>query len=305
MMGARACRLSVLARGTATAALLSLLAAGSSCAVDDKTQITVALSSETEIPKELDSFSVRVISMRTGELRFFQDYFPKSGREFPTTLAVIPLDESSLGSPLRIELEGRQNGTVFLKRQSVVSYIEGRNILLTMPLRMACFQFGGCGPNETCSGGQCVPAAVPKEQLIDFDPKFVFPTADRCFDEQACLDTSVEVQVREDCTFDLPEGIDSSLGNISIRWAAAPQRILALDEGDAQEGWVRTAPNAGRLSQGACDSHFQRRGPDGAILVPDWAKTVYFTAKCAAKTWKLPYCFSDVTKHAGIGAVVP
>ena len=273
--------------------------------VDNKTQVTVALASETEIPKELDSFALRVFSTRTGELRFSKDYYPSSGREFPTTLAVIPFDEDSLESPVRIELEGRVGATVFLRRQAVVSYVKDRNLLLSMPLRMACFQFQDCGPNSTCAGGQCVSSAVDPAKLVDFDPKLVFGDQGACFDEEKCLPATVETKVDPDCTFAIPEGSAEGQGNVSIRWAAAPARVLALDANDAQEGWTRLSATRGKLSQGACDSHFQRLGGDQKPLVPDWAKTVYFTPTCPSKTSLLPYCLSEATKHAGIGAVVP
>jgi len=293
------------ALGSGVVACLLTVALGGGCSVDKQTQITVALSSETEIPKELDSFSVHVVSTRTGELRFSQDYYPTSGREFPTTLAVIPLDEDSIGSPLRIELEGRKQGATFLRRVSVISYFERRNILLTMPLRMACFQFRDCGPNATCAGGQCVPTEVAPASVVDFDPKLVFPSnATSCFDEEKCLDAPVAVRVEPDCTFALPAATAGE-GNVSIRWAAAAERILALDESDAQEGWVRLSPDRGQLSQGACDSHFGRLGSDGRPLVADSARTVYFSSGCASKTWRLPYCYSSVTQHAGVGAVRP
>lgn len=61
-------------------------------------------------------------------------------------------------------------------------------------------------------------------------------------------------------------------------------------------------PDRGRLSKGACDSHFERRGSDGALLVPDHADAVYFSTTCASKSALVPYCFSSRTQHAGIGA---
>jgi hypothetical protein len=283
-----------------------LAAVATSCSsVDRKTQVTIALSSETQIPKELDSFAVRVFSTRSGELRFSQDYYPTSGREFPTTLAVIPFDESSLDSPLRIELEGRLGGATFLKRQAVLSYVKERNILLEMPLRMACFQFKDCGPTQTCAGGQCVASTVDSASLVDFDAKLVFPQGNECFSEDTCLDSTFEAKVENDCTFALPPGLAQGQGNVSIRWAAAPQRILALEGSDAQEGWTRTAVDRGQLSQGACDSHFQRTGPDGNPLVADWAKNVYVSSSCPTKTVKQPYCQSPTTQHSGIGINAP
>jgi hypothetical protein len=282
------------------------LAAASCSAVDRQTQVTVALSSETEIPKELDSFAIRVTSTRTGELRFSKDYYPSSGREFPTTLAVIPFDEDALKSPLQIEIEGRQNGVTFLDRKSIISYVKDRNILLTLPLRMACFKFRTCGPNETCAGGECVPAEVDAAKLPDFDERAVFGVKNPdCFDEDKCLSEPVEVAVGEDCTFTLPPNAPADRGNVSIRWQAAPERLLALEAGDLQEGWQRTSATTGKLSKGACDSHLRRLGPDQKPLVPDVAEKVYFSPGCSAKTPQRPYCLSKTTGHAGIGAVIP
>lgn len=284
-----------------------LFAAGLSVActkVDRDTQVTLGLSSEAEIPRELDAFTLRVLATRTGELRFAQEYFPQSGREFPTTLAVIPQDEDSIESPLRVEIEGGKGATVFLKRQAVVSYVEGRNVLLNMPLRMACFQFKDCGPNKTCAGGRCVEAEVQAAALRDYQAALVFPSANRCFDEEACLAESAPVAVADDCSFSIA-GAGDNQGNVAIRWDAAPERLLALDSGDPQEGWSRTAPDRGQLAAGLCDSYFRRRGNDGELLVPDWARKVYFAPRCASKTAAVPYCFSNKTQHAGIGAMVP
>lgn len=279
-------------------------AAAGCSSVDRKTQITIGVAAETQIPDELDSFAIRVFATRSGELRFFKDYFPKSGRDFPSTLAVIPFDEDSLESPLRIEIEGRKGNVVFLRRQAVVSYFRERNIYLSVPLRMACFQFKDCGPQATCSGGQCVPATRDAATLPDFQPKYVFPESATCFDEEKCLTELDAITLEETCEFDVPPGVDASSGNVAIRWAAAPSRVLTLEADDPQEGWQRIGESRGKLSQGACDSHFQRKDPGGEPLVSDWAKKIYFSRKCAPKSKLVPYCLSAVTQHSGIGAVV-
>lgn len=278
------------------------IAATPACSVDRDTQLTVAIASETEVPTELDSFTVRVTNTRTGETRFSQDYSPKTGRDFPATLAVIPADEDSLKSPIKIEIEGRKGNATALKRTTIVSYIEGRNVLVAMPLRMACFQFRECEAATTCAGGECVDATAKPSSLLDFAPNLVTPVQGQCFDEEQCLAQKQLTTVDQDCTFPItsPDAV-----NVAIRWAAAPQRILALDSGDAQEGWSRIAGDRGRLSKGACDSHFQRLGTDGKPLVADWAKEIYVTTGCAAKTNTVPSCYSNKTGHSGIGASSP
>jgi len=285
--------------------LVLALALASCSSVDKETQITLALESETEIPKELDAFTVRVFSVRTGELRFDNTYVAENGSRFPTTLAVIPADEESLSAPIRIEVEGRKGAKVFLRRQSTLSYFRDRNVLLSVPLRMACFDFRACADGETCVGGQCVSSNVDASRLLDYDPKLVFGEPGACFDEEACLQASDEVTVADDCTFALPDDVPEAAGNVSIRWAAAPLRILALEANDTQEGWTRVSRSTGRLSQGACDSHFRRLGPDGKPLVSDWAQKVYFSKTCASKTRAVPFCRSPKTGHVGIGAVKP
>lgn len=271
-----------------------------SCSVDRETQITVALQSETEVPAELDSFVVRVTAMRTSEVRFQQEYPARTGKEFPTTLAVVPADEDSLGSPVKIEIEGKRQNATVLTRTSIASYVEGRNLLLAMPLRMACFQFKDCGAGFTCRGGQCVTAE--DTPLVDYDAKYISPDTAGCFDEEKCLATKTEVTVAEDCTFAIAT---AEPVNVAIRWAAAPNRLLALDSGDKQEGWTRLSADRGQLSTGACDSHFQRKDEKGVLKVSDWAKQIYVTTGCTAKSGLVPYCRSATTGHAGIGAASP
>jgi hypothetical protein len=283
---------------------MSLLTIGA-CSVDKETQITVALQSEAVVPGELAAFTVRVTSTRTNEVRFEKLYNPTNGKDFPTTLAVIPADEDSIKSPLKIEIIGAsdtEGKNVILSRTSVTSYIEGRNLMLSMPLRMACFQFKPCDAGQTCRGGQCVADTVPSSTLTDFNTKLIAPETAGCFDEDNCLAAATEVAVADDCTFPIAT---ADPVNVAIRWAAAPARLLALDSGDAQEGWTRVSPSQGKLSQGACDSHFQRKDAAGNLLVSDWAKQVYVTTGCAAKTNLVPYCRSTTTGYAGIGASSP
>lgn len=294
-----------------SALAISALALGAfattACSTDDKTQVTVAIQSEAIVPSELSAFTVKVTSTRTHEVRFTQTYYPES-KDLPSTLAVIPADEDSLGSPVEIEIAAFGAGTdpttatPILKRSSVVSYIEGRNLLLSMPLRMACLTFQECGDGKTCAGGQCVSSTVPSSTLKDYSAGLVTSTTE-CFDEDKCLAQSLVADVKGDCTFALPSQ-DASTVNVSIRWKAAAGRLLTLDRDDPQEGWTVVSPGLGRLSDGICNSHFQRLGANGQPLVSDVAEQVYVATSCAAKTASLPYCPSG-THQSGTGAAVP
>jgi hypothetical protein len=286
--------------GLAAMTTLALLA----CASEDrKTQVTVAITSETEIPKELDTLEVVVIDADGSESsRVLHDV--QNPRFFPATLAVVPRSSRSLEGSLTVGKDAQ----VF--RRAVVSYVEGRTLLLPMPLRMACFNFRGCGVNETCSGGTCQPARVEPNALADYDDRLVFGRSapETCFDEATCIAGSQKVPVRpEDCTFALPEG-SSREGerprvNVSIRWKAAPSRVIVLDVDDPIEGWTRVADGRGKLSAGVCASLLDQEPDPKKRLIYDQALDVWLSTRCAAKTGSQPYCTSS-DGHVGIGATL-
>jgi hypothetical protein len=288
----------------ATAGLAVLLA----CAAEDnQTQVTVLLTSETQIPKELDSLELVVTSANGSEAsRVIHEV--QNPRFFPATVALVPRNADALEGPVKIELRGYLNGQdaqVF--RRAVVSYVEGRTMLLRMPLRMACFNFQDCGKDNTCAGGTCQPARVPSAELVDFDPKYVSDDdTTRCFDEAACLSDSQVLKLEQDCTFALPTPLSIEGGrpkvNVSIRWAAANNRVIVLDEGDAVEGWTREGER-GRLSKGVCVSLFDPEPDPKKRAVPDQALDARISTKCAAKSSLQPYC-SSATGQTGIGAVI-
>ena len=295
-------------------AVVGLLAAAPACSVDHDTQITVAIASEAEVPNELAAFRVTVTVTGQTVPRFQQVYNPTDGKDFPTTLAVIPVDEDSLGKPVEVKIEGWLAGTEnntdttppALTRTSIASYVEGRNLLLAMPLRMACLGFAQCASGQTCAGGQCVAATVASASLPNFAESLLSSTAPSCFDEDSCLAAKSLVDVvdhagaADDCTFPIP----SKDVNVAIRWADAPARLLTLDSGDATEGWTATSDAIGKLSQGVCNSHFQRKDAQGNLIVSDWAKQVYVTTGCPAKTSTTPYCKNE-PHQVGIGATSP
>jgi hypothetical protein len=294
------------------ASLLALSSVPACVKHDRQTQITLALTAETRIPKELDGIEVVVTAPNGSEVsRVFTSV--RDGVFFPQTLAVIPADEDSLRGAVKIEVSGFVGATktqVF--RRAIVSYVEGRTLFLPMPLRMACFEYLGCGIDETCAGGTCQPARVDGTKLADFDEALVFESAAgaTCFDEETCLGGAQKVlDLNDDCTFALPDGVPSTAGgkpqvNVAIRWHAAGDRIIALDEGDAVEGWTLVGPRVGKISPGVCIALKEAAGapPPG---VPDKAEDAWITTACAPKTGLQPYCRDRVTGHVGIGRPLP
>jgi hypothetical protein len=287
------------------ASAASSIAALSACAAqDDSTQVTVLLTSETEIPKELDSLEVVVTSPNGSEVsRVLYDV--NNPLFFPASVAVIPRDAQSLKAPVQVELRGFAKGKakqVF--RRALVSYVKGRTLLLRMPLRMACFDFRDCGPTSTCSGGTCVAAKVDETALSDYEPKLE-NGADKslCFDEDKCIADSQLIAINDDCTFAMPaapSASDRPKVNVSVVWEAAKSRVIVLDEGDAIEGWT-VEGTRGRLSKGVCISLKDKNPKASERQVPDQALEVRVSSACPSKRTKQPFCTSE-NQQRGIGA---
>jgi hypothetical protein len=265
----------------AGAALAVALSSG--CKEDRETQITVAISSETKVPDEIDALEVVVTDFQGSERARntnnvdFQTFFP-------TTLAVIPRSSASLDHAVQIDVRAVKGKTNVVLRRALVSFVEGRTLLLPMPLRMACFAIESCGPNQTCAGGTCVDADKDGKDLLDFDPALVFGDQDGgdCFDEDQCLPTSTEVPLGDPkaCTFTIP---DSGTVNVSIRWAAAANRVIALEAEDPEEGWTREGPTVGKLSKGVCKALVDQAPVNKAL-------GVFVSNVCPPKRATQPYC---------------
>ena len=287
---------------------LAPIVASSACiSKDNSTQITVALSSETEIPKELDTVEV-VVTDAKGSQAWRYEYPVRFPRFFPTTLAIVPRDDDSLDRPVTIEVRGYKSTSsdrqVF--RRAVVPFVKGRTLLVPMPLRMACFNFADCRGSETCAGGRCVPAQLDASALPDFREELVFgglPNA-ACFDEALCLGDAKPITVGADCTFALP-GAEANSGettqvNVAIRWAAADGRIIALEGDDPVEGWTRVDARTGKLSPGVCESLLDPEPDATRRRVPDRALDARISTACASKTHEHPPCPSG-DGHSGAG----
>lgn len=283
----------------------------SACQKEDRTtQVTIAITSETDVPKELDTLEIVITDADGSESsRVLHDV--QNPRFFPATLAIIPKSSASLDGAIKVELRGYLNGKdaqVF--RRAAVTYVEGRTLLLPMPLRMACFNFRGCGANETCSGGTCQPAQVDSSQLASYEDRLVFGRSapEACFDEDTCISDSTKAPVRaSDCTFPLPEGAlregERPRVNVSIRWKAADQRVIVLDSADPIEGWTLEPDGRGRLSKGVCASLLDPEPDPRKRQIFDQALDVWVSTGCAAKIGLQPFCTTK-DGHSGIGAAL-
>lgn len=270
------------------AVLAVALGAATGCVrQDDSTQITVAITTETAVPKELDQFTLNVTDAQ-GSVRTDLTYDVATQSFFPQTLAVFPQDAASLNAPFQVSVEGQLGAQSIVLRKATVSYVSGRTLLLPMALRMACFQLSDCQADESCVGGQCVASTIDATKLLDYNDALVFPAdAPSCFDESTCLDATKKTAVTfhgSECTFAAPAGDF----NVAIQWDAALDRAIALPADDAHEGWTQTSAGTVVLSPGICAAK------NAAMGVPNRANTVYVYPGCPAKTATIPYCGSGI-----------
>ncbi len=289
-------------RPTALVAAAALSAALASCVTTDtSTQITLAFTSEAKPVDEFQALWVRIYG-GDGGLAHDVIYTADSQGFLPATFDILPKDESSFKRPLRVEVRAETaEGELVVERRAVVSFVKGRALLLPMPLRMACFAMACDGdPSKTCNGGVCRDLSVDAAALADFDARYVLPeqAAADCFDENACLAGSSRVPINADCTFALPPGPDV---NVSIRWEAAPTRVIALDGDDANEGWVRIDDTTGQLSDGVCTAVWQTSGGPGAAVY-DKALDVWASTACPTKRPLQAFCRASPAEAVGVGA---
>jgi len=280
--------------GRATVVTAAALGVGAtSCVVEDKTtQITVAITSEAEIPREVNNIQVTVTDAH-GSTRYKQTQPVSTQRFFPTTIALIPHDKSSLDGPVQVEINAllreKEGGpfTSVVLRKATLSYVEGRTLLVPMALRMACFHIGECKANETCAGGMCRSAQLDAAKLDDYSDKLVFGSAEgaNCFDEDMCLRDVQKIEVSPpDCSFTLPSNAEGATPNIAIEWAAAENRVIVLDADDDVEGFsFDVGSGSWKLSRGVCDALLKES-------VPNKALKAYYSTSCPAKRKNQPIC---------------
>jgi hypothetical protein len=293
--------------------------------IDEKTQLTLGITSEAFVSSELDEVKIFVtanggsaqsnVLLRRGEKEL-------TNYAFPGTSAIIPLNEKSLEGPVLIEVLGYKSGKPVLTRRSRVSFVKDRNITIPVPLRMACFN-QKCGDDQTCSGGKCVDTSpLDTRKLREFVDTEVIPLdGAACFDESVCLPNSKELNVKVTaskiesdpfgaiCTFELDPAKARST-NVSIEWAAAPGRLIVLDEGDDEEGWTRLSPSAGKLAPGICAAFADKRAfsldinkNKRTVFDQALAVAVSYTDECVTRKSSMAFCkVPDGTEERVAGA---
>jgi hypothetical protein len=249
---------------------------------------------------------VQVVVTRSDQAApvYFHDFREADGTLtpgfFPATLAIVPKDGDSLGVPFTVAVRAyatdNDESKLLVNRTSTSTFVTGRSLYMPMPLRMAC-ALKSCDEGQTCVGGECRDDRIDAESLPDYVAENVLPerAGTACFDELACLNKSVSVPVEKDCTFKVPTGN----ANVSIRWAAADKRIIALDGDDADEGWSRVDGTTGKLSSGVCKALQEQSGSTGEI--PDKALEALISSECPTKVRLQTFCRIPNEANVGVG----
>lgn len=273
------------------------------CADHDATALTVAISSEAQIPSELDSISIKIT--RGDSVRFAQTYTVDPATkttDLPGTITIQPRDGESVADPVKVEISGNAQKKQVVLRAARVGFVEEKQKLLRMTLRYSCIDLpSGCtDPGQTCIGGRCVDSAVEPRALPDFiSDAATFPAGkEGCFDDaegSACLDQRTAVALPGGLAFTgdkpgeytcrlTPGGaVDPARLNLFALWQQQTDksrpRVL---ESQSAEGWttVSTSPLVVELSGGLCDAI-----RDGRLI-----GLSYNAGPCAAKTEDVPLC---------------
>lgn len=269
-----------------------------SCKDEPATAITLAISSEASIPREIDAISLEVrrgtkttfarsysVDRSTGQARI-----PGS-----LTLSLHPDEDSS--EPLRISLRADQKGEQVTLRTATTSFVEGKTKLLRITLRYSCFDFPkACGDGQTCLGGKCQSDLVDATRLPDSTPSVeLFPGSAQggCFDgrDEPCavgrspIDKAAFLQAG--CSLDVgnAQGFAPGKLNVFALWGDQTDQghPVVLDR-DPLEGWSYKEGSVStfQLADGLCEQ-----------LKNGQIERVSYNFACDSKSLSTPLCALD------------
>ena len=292
-LGSVGCMRPMLSRGLFAAIPMMVLAvSGPGCGSKKPTALVVAVSSEANVPKEIDGFEIEV--RRGDSTPFFHAYgIGKDSPEarLPGTITLAARDGEG-SQATTIVIRASLGGKTRVLRQATLSFSDQKTRLLKMPLRYSCLDFPDeCAPGTSCHGGECAPDAVDVATLPEFSPELVFGTQGdaTCFDDRltSCLASLQEVDVTAlAATPTCQVAVPPSAGpiaklNVAFHWKRSndPQKLTVLDV-DPQEGWSYTANKDGfSLSRGLCAAV-----KSGAVT------RVVYSTQCDSKQITQPIC---------------
>lgn len=276
-----------------------------SCEDNPATAITIAISSEASVPKEIDAISLEI--RRGTRVVFSRSYVvdPVTGQaKIPGSLTLKLHEDEEPGETIRVQLRAEQKSEQVVLRSAATTFVKEKNKLLRLILRYSCLDFPrACDAGQTCLGGRCADEFIDPLKLPDAPAEEqVFPTISQggCFDgsDEKCAAERVPVAdlaafTSAGCAFDAATAPGYKAGNLNVFafWASQSDQVhpLVVDQ-DAQEGWSYLPPSTSifQLAPGLCD-----QVKSGQIT------KVAFNFTCPTKTLSLPVCLPEANTTPG------
>lgn len=253
------------------------------CSASPVTELVAGVSTQVQVPKELQAVEVSVSS--GGITSYCQHFDVVQGKvQLPKTLGVNKQDDSG---PVTISIIGYLNAAADLDdarsdcpddptmasafsdanvtlvpkvvRRSIQTYRDQHVAFVPMPLRFACFDnpcnTGPTPATMTCKAGACVDANIDSSLLTDYGDDLVFGDANTCFSDLKCL-ASAQPPTLIDATNCLYSAIGPAVatGDLNVRVIFDGFVSETLDS-DPDEGFFipdATKPNQFQLAPGLC-----------------------------------------------------
>ena len=151
------------------------LMAGAGCSADKATQIVVAVATNLSVPKEMDSFNLKL--ERGGQvkanLNYVLDPQKPNSFELPATVAIHAGEDPSI--PITVTVTGKKANADLVQRRARLAFVAGRILLLKMDLLRSCVpKFDQCGKDQTCTAEGCVSMNLDGAKLPDYSSRGAF-----------------------------------------------------------------------------------------------------------------------------------
>jgi hypothetical protein len=253
------------------------------CTASPVTELVAGVSTQVQVPKELQAVEVSVSS--GGVTSYCQHFDVVQGKvQLPKTLGVSKQDDSG---PVTISIIGYLNAAADLDdarstcpddptmpspfadanvtlaprvvRRSIQTYRDQHVAFVPMPLRFACFDnpcnTGATPATMTCKAGACVDANIDSSALADYGDDLIYGDANTCFSDLKCL-ASAQPPTLIDATNCLysATGPAAASGDLNVRVIFDGFVSETLDS-DPDEGFFipdATKPNQFQLAPGLC-----------------------------------------------------
>ena len=253
------------------------------CSAAPVTELVAGVSTQVQVPKELQSIEVSVKA--GGVASYCQHFDVVQGKvQLPKTLGV---NKEHDNIPVTISIIGYTNPSADLNdarsdcpddptaassfsdskvvlnarvvRRSIQTYREEHIAFVPMPLRFSCFdQTCATGANvgsTTCKAGACVDANIDSATLVDYNDDLVYGNANTCFSSAKCLANAQAPTVVDatNCLYSA-NGPAVATGDLNVR-AIYDGFVSETLDADRDEGFFipdATKPNQFQLAAGLC-----------------------------------------------------